>query len=295
MKTEFTAEEAKQYLDLQAEENDVVRVVDPVTQEVMESTGKSAGDGACCALWGRCERCENCTSLRALQTKGRCYKMEIYNNHTYWILSRYMTIGGKPFVAEIVSDVTDSLLMDSNRRDEVGSIISSYNHLLITDALTGVYNRRFLDENFLPSLDCCHDRGTVVNLAILDLDDFKRVNDSYGHQAGDRLLKDVACFWKLHFDSRRKDRERLTIRYGGDEMLIVTCGIGADAFRAELEKYYRQMRKVCYYSEEINIPFGISFGIASSAEQGADWSWDRLFDMADKRLYDSKAKKKTNP
>ena len=61
----------------------------------------------------------------------------------------------------------------------------------------------------------------TVNVAILDLDDFKATNHRYGHQAGDYLLKDVASFWKLHFAAGEKNKERLVIRYGGDEMLII--------------------------------------------------------------------------
>ena len=81
---------------------------------------------------------------------------------------------------------------------------SSYNNLLITDSLTGVYNRRFLDEKFLPSLKCCHDKKIIIGVCVMDFDDFKLVNDTYGHQAGDKLLKEAACFWKQNFNSRKK-------------------------------------------------------------------------------------------
>lgn len=289
MKISFTKEEARQFFSLQKEEYDIVRVVDPMAQQVYESIDEKADDAICCELWGRCERCENCTSLRALRTKGRAFKMEILNRRTFWVFSRYLEIDGQPRVAELVNDVTDNLIMNSNQLDTVGTLIENFNYQIISDALTGIYNRRFLDEHFLPSLQCCHERNLVVNLAIMDLDDFKRVNDNYGHQAGDMLLRDVAGFWKLHFDSREKDRERLTIRYGGDEFLIVTCGTDGEAFREEVLHYYAQMRKICYCGED-QIPFGISFGFSTSGELGADWSWDDLFARADRRLYAAKGR-----
>ena len=272
LKINFTQKEAENLIECEKRENDILRLVNPITQQ-------------------RCKRCENCTSLRALQSKGRAYKIEILNNKTYLVTSRYLKIEGKPYVMEIINDVTNNLLMDSNQKDEIGKLIHSYNNLLITDSLTGVYNRRFLDEKFLPSLKCCHDKKIIIGVCVMDFDDFKLVNDTYGHQAGDKLLKEAACFWKQNFNSRKKDEERLVIRFGGDEMLIIVCGMSLHNFKIEIEECYRKMHKICYYNNDIQIPFNISFGIASSEEFGNDWTWDKLFLYADRRLYEAKAKK----
>lgn len=290
---DFTKDEARAFLQSMDAENDIVRLVDPVAQRVIDDDFTSYLSGQCCRLWGRCERCENCTSLRALKQESRAFKLEVLDHKTFWIQSRFMRIEGKPFIAEIVSDVSQNLIMDTDRNDEIGAIIGNYNHLLITDALTGAMNRRFLDEHFLPSLKCCHERGLLVNLAVMDIDSFKSVNDIYGHQAGDLLLKDVAGFWNLHFNSRKKDKERLTIRYGGDEFLIVTCGIQPERFRDEVAKYYGQMRKICYYTDTIQIPFTLTYGISSSTEFKGSWTWDELFVKADKRMYAEKQKRKS--
>lgn len=65
--------------------------------------------------------------------------------------------------------------------------------------------------------------GLNVNLAVMDLDNFKQINDRYGHLAGDTVFKDVARYWKTQLDSWEKNREKLTVRFGGDEMLIIVC------------------------------------------------------------------------
>ena len=291
MKTDFTTKEAESFIEFMKNEYDMVRLVDPVSRIVKCIKGEeleNEDSEICHSLWGRCERCENCTSLRALQTHKTSYKMELLNGRSFWVESRYICIEGKPLVAEIVTDVTENLIMDSNRLDDVGKIINSYNHLLITDALTGTYNRRFLDEQFVPSLKCCHDGSGIVNIAILDMDDFKHVNDTYGHQAGDLLLKDVAGFWRLHFDSREKGEERFIVRFGGDEMIIISCGNTFSEFKSEIARDYSQMRKICFYKND-RIPFSITFGIASSYELKDDWSWEELFELADDRLYSEKS------
>lgn len=287
---DLSRDEVSTLMRLSVAEGVAVRLVDPVSQHVIDVDGNVLSDEVCSMFWGRCERCENCTSLKALRTRGIAYKLELLRDRTYLVMSRFLCVDGRECILEVVSDITDSLFMDGSEVDEVGKIIHSYNYQLVTDPLTNIYNRRFLDEYFLPSLGCCHE-SDVVSVCILDLDGFKGVNDKYGHQAGDALLKDVAGFWKMRYDSREKNAERLVIRYGGDEMLIIVCGMDSGKFATEISESYREMRKTCYCEGDTEIRFSISFGIASSAELGGDWEWDSLFALADKRLYQHKTSK----
>jgi len=292
MRTDFTQEEARQFLEPLAEDNDVVRLVNPMTRRVEDVQAGESACAVCHQLWGRCQRCENCTSLRALRTKGQAYKMEILNGRTYWVYSRFMNIDGRGFVAEIAKDVTHHFIMDSDQQDEIGHLITSYNQMLITDSLTGVYNRRFLDEHFLPSLQCCHDENITVNLAFLDMDDFKLVNDRYGHNAGDRLLRDVAGFWQLHFHSREKGKERFVVRFGGDEIMIIACGITQARFEDEIRRHYAEMRRTCYCSDALHFTFDFTFGLASTETLGPGWTWEQLIELADHRMYAVKSARK---
>ncbi|WP_458862643.1 GGDEF domain-containing protein [Acidaminobacterium chupaoyuni] len=291
MKIEFTKEEARQFLELMRDENDIVRLVDPVAKKVLQEDGENLTGEACHTVWGRCERCENCTSLRALQRQDTAYKLEIFNGHTYWVCSRFLKTEGHPGILELVKDVTDRLIMDTDQRDQIGMLISNYNQMLITDSLTGVYNRRFLDEHFLPSLKCCHEEDITVNLAFIDMDGFKEINDRYGHNAGDRLLKDVAGFWKLHFNRRDKGKERLVIRFGGDELLVIACGIPQHRFEEEIHHYNNEMRKICYLSDQTQFGFDFTYGIASSETLGRDWEWEDLIEAADRMMYQGKDRK----
>lgn len=288
MVRDLTQEEASTLMRLSQAKNTVVRLVDPVRQHVVDTKGEVVDEEICSSFWGRCERCENCTSLRALRSEGIAYKLELLDERTYLVVSRFARIDGERRILETISDITDSLIMNGSEVDEVGKIINSYNYQLITDPLTNIFNRRFLDEDFVPSLDCCHEEGITVNLCILDLDDFKLVNDTYGHQAGDALLKDVAGFWKMRYDSRERNAEKIVVRFGGDEILVIACGMDPELFREDIEDSYKHMRKVCYCGDDVTVSFGISFGIASTDELGNEWAWDALFALADKRLYAAK-------
>lgn len=292
MKIKYTWNEVQEILRLAQDEYDVVRLINPVLRRVCSKADNKETPEICGTIWGRCDRCENCTSVRALQSHRNAYKIEFVNNKVYFIVSRYIEIDGTPRIMELVADVTEDFVAETDQKDKIAQFITSHNDMLVTDSLTRLYNRRFLDEHFVPSLACCHELHLVVNVAILDIDDFKLTNDQYGHQAGDYLLKDIAMFWRLHFNSREKNNERLVIRYGGDEIVIVGCGLSGTDFKKTIAEYYEEMRKVCYYKDEIHFKFGISFGVASSEElPPATWKWEQLFDLADQRLYENKKTK----
>ena len=288
MKTTFTKEEAALLLKILPEQNDLVRLVNPVEQKVIWCSDPAhAGDAFCSDVWGHSSRCENCSSLRALNTRGRTYKLERMDDHFYLIISQYMCIGESRHILEIVNDITDRALIDGSLRTDLGDLVQNYNSRLYLDSLTDIYNRRFLDEVFIPTAEIYESRHVPIHVTIGDLDHFKIINDTYGHLCGDAILKDVASFWKLRFNSREKEKEQVVLRYGGDEFLIILCGISAAEAVDMVRRDYESMRKFCYFDKE-DIPFSVSFGSASSEEFSGEYSWQQLFDLADQRLYKAK-------
>lgn len=292
MQTNFTMQELLDFVQIIKGEYTVVRLVHPAQRRVLDLQTLQETDEVCNSLWGRNERCENCTSVRALHKKKNAHKVEFVDDKVFFITSRYVVVDGKPAILELVIDATEDFLANSDQKDAIAQFILDHNDMLITDPLTGLLNRRFLDEHFVAALDCCYDFSVPVNICILDIDKFKAINDKYGHLVGDQVLKDVAGFWKLHFNSREKNQERLVIRYGGDEMLILACGLAPEEFNLKLHEYYEAMRKICFYDEKIHFSFSVSFGSASSLELSPGWKWDDLFALADQRLYVDKHKEK---
>ena len=277
---------ARQLVAVLEGENDIVRIVDPVSRKVLYWPAADRGDVDCpcmeCnAVWGRAERCPNCSSLEALKLSQRTFKMELNHNRAFWVTSRPLNLEGKPCVLETVNDVTEGLLVEGGDHDSVISLISSLNHLVMTDALTSLYNRRFLDE-FAHRLPELQRAGKSVTVAMIDLDGMKHINDTYGHPAGDAVLKDVAGFLKLNYSVRDGRRERYAVRYGGDEFLLVDVGSDPAAFESDVRDRYASMRLTCYFGE-ISFPFSLSCGFASTDDCGYDW--DVLVTVADRLMY----------
>ena len=286
---DITENAAHELVGTLQEGNDIVRIVDPVTREVLYWPAAESGELDCpcleCnAVWGRDERCPNCTSLAAIETMQRTFKMELNSNRAFWVQSRPFVIDGTPCVMETVNDVTDGLMVEGSDRGSVTGLIDSLNGLIVTDALTGLLNRRFLDE-FTLRFGELEREGKRVNVAMLDLNDMKDINDSYGHPAGDAVLKDVSGFLKLHFNAKEAEREQHAVRYGGDEFLVIDIGSDSQEFARNVSERYAKMRRTCYFGD-LDIPFSLSIGMASSDEFG--WNWDALLDAADQRMYADK-------
>ena len=219
------------------------------------------------------------------------FKVEMMEGRAFWVQSRPLVMGGKPCVLETVNDVTDGLMVEGREAGSAASLIESLNDMVVTDALTALFNRRFLD-NFVKRLPDIREAGQRLNIAMIDLDDMKDVNDEYGHPAGDAVLRDVAGFLMLNFsqgeDDDDSDVEQYAVRYGGDEFIVLNIGFDPGEFAREVRGRYAEMRRVCYF-EDLEIPFSLSIGIATTDELG--WDWTHLLEVADQRMYEDKRAK----
>lgn len=149
-----------------------------------------------------------------------------------------------------------------------------------TDPLTGVLNRRAMFDRLEKETVRSARSGTPFSLALLDLDHFKQINDTYGHTAGDEVLRQ--CVARVSRSLRRYDSLG---RVGGEEFLILTPGVDA----ADAENLFERIRKriaqtrIRYEGQLIKVT--ASIGVVTTAGEG---SVDRLFALADQALYRAK-------
>lgn len=226
----------------------------------------------CYQTWLREERCPNCISVRALSTEKKTTKFEFVGDKIFHITANLVEIEGKSCVMEMISQISNDTMLGVHGKNEFIEAISSYNTKLYIDALTGAYNRNYYEEQ-LRDLD--HEA-----VAMLDIDDFKRINDTYGHPAGDAALRAV-CH-KIRADIRSTDA---LVRFGGDEFLLVFRRIGRDAFAQKLEKIRHSVEENSLPDwPELNL--SVSIGGAWRERPAAD-----LVGQADRLLYQAKTQK----
>jgi diguanylate cyclase (GGDEF)-like protein len=160
----------------------------------------------------------------------------------------------------------------------VGQSAVEHRGAAVVDQLTGVLNRAALNARTPELGHQAAQRGHPVSLILGDLDRFKAINDEHGHAAGDAVLREIA--YRLRKQVRAFDS---IYRYGGEEFVILLPGIdGWGAFEVA-ERLCESVR-----AEPVEgLPVTMSLGVAVIGE-GEAWSFDRLFDEADRALYDAK-------
>ncbi|WP_104399124.1 diguanylate cyclase [Vibrio penaeicida] len=140
------------------------------------------------------------------------------------------------------------------------------------DALTGLWNRRYLfGEN---NNKCCDNR----NIAMIDIDFFKKVNDTYGHDGGDRALVTVAQIISIYF------KNEIAVRFGGEEFCIQHCG-DYQEFQSRLDKMRQRIEKTAVQYEDLQIHLTVSIGVSSGNEEQ---NLEEIIRDADDLLYQAK-------
>ena len=161
---------------------------------------------------------------------------------------------------------------------EILSTLKKYEEMAITDPLTGVFNHGEIETQLHNSLSACHKNGEPVSVMMLDLDMFKKVNDNFGHSAGDTTLK--------HFAKIMKDlavEQKASVgRWGGEEFVIVCYGKDADSAL----KFAEVLRKSVESYEFPEIGH-ITCSIGVTQLKTSD-EFQEVFDRIDKAMYSSK-------
>ncbi len=153
----------------------------------------------------------------------------------------------------------------------------------IRDPLTGLYNRRYLDETLPREIAHCRRTGEPLVVAMLDLDHFKNLNDTYGHEAGDNVLRAVGEL--LRRCLRSSD---LSCRYGGEEFTVVLPGASLEDARTRIEDLRETlMRTPIHYREGLLPGVTVSAGLAAAVPEDTDAS--AVLSRADAALYQAKA------
>jgi diguanylate cyclase (GGDEF)-like protein len=147
-----------------------------------------------------------------------------------------------------------------------------------TDPLTGAYNRRYLNEFSFEYLKIVKRESKDLSLLLLDLDDFKKINDTFGHEIGDIVIKKVVEISKNSI--RESD---LIIRFGGDEFIILLPNTNIQSARVVANKI---INKINEYNQNKEFHFSVSIG--SSHYQINDDSIDNIILRADESLYEAK-------
>ena len=262
---------------------DVVRLVDPADTAVLrllKDDTIAREPYSCFRTWNKESRCTNCTSIKAAMDGCQRTKYEFIRENVFYVVSRPLMLelpeGDFPAVMEIVSHVSDQLLLEKENGKSLAERLTEIQEKLYQDELTRVFNRRYLNEfSFLHrgmnQISC------QVGIIMLDLRQFKQINDTYGHLEGDRILTDVAA--ALRGRVRSTDS---VIRLGGDEFLVTLTGCG----EADVRRMVEELRRVVEAITPADFGYAYAERFNASPEE-----LEKMLDQADRRMYEEKRRK----
>lgn len=221
----ITRQQAEEEAKMLEKVFDVVRFLEGDFFEQMQDDpriGVKIGMCQCYDFWKKNKPCENCTSMKAYAEKKQKTKLEFLDADVFLVISRYLEIADEACVMELVKHLENDTLIDTDGRDKLVGKLKGYQDKLYIDPVTGVYNRRYFEDEI-------RNMQNSAGVAMIDLDDFKLYNDIYGHDMGDQVLCIVADVIK---DCIRKTDK--LIRYGGDEFLLILSDMVRGTLRGKL-------------------------------------------------------------
>jgi diguanylate cyclase (GGDEF)-like protein len=254
---------------------DIVRLVDPESTKVL-SLGKDGRltemPGICHMVWNKSGRCENCISSKALARKESLNKIEFKDDQAYFVMAKYVEVGGRGCVLEMVSKLSDGRWLDMGGRRMLLDRGSNFDRSAFVDSLTGAYSRQYF-ECFLAESE------QVEGVVMIDVDHFKEVNDRFGHLVGDKALQSVAQ--SILSNLRQTD---VLVRYGGDEFLLLVPHIRPGEHVIQRVREAAASARVEGYPElELSASVGGVCGVHPLTE---------AIRQADAKMYQNKAERK---
>ena len=226
-----------------------------------------------------------------IRTKGKLEFAVDGHNDTFICLfiplpGRHVLLIAEPVASLSQLDAVMAELQKTKRiltikETELQAVIAQADEVSHTDALTFLPNRRQIIKDLQNEVLFSDHYGTPLSVSMLDIDHFKKINDTYGHTVGDEVLRNLAGQLRDHI--RYPD----TIgRYGGEEFLIVLPHSTRKAAGEQAERLCRHVRSLLIKSGEQEIAITVSIGIAQYQFHKEDW--EALLNRADAALYQAK-------
>lgn len=230
------------------------------------------------------------TSVEDQPVQCDCRLIPLDQEHVLFIADR---VQADSTLAEIVQRLNKQVKLFQVERDvanklvkrkhtEVEAVMAQAHEISQMDALTFLPNRRMIIRELQDEVMRAERYHTQFSISLVDVDHFKKVNDSHGHLTGDEVLRQVGA--KLKEQIRHPD---LAGRYGGEEFLILLPNSNATAASEQAARLCRQVRDMVIQAHQHVLQVTISIGIAEF-EYGVD-TWESLLNRADAALYQSKS------
>ena len=265
---------------------DGLRIVDPIRKKVVYYDEKNIEitEVSCYDFWEKGEHCANCVSIRAYTEGDSCVKVEYNGNKIFLVMATPLEYNDNKYVFETFKDITRTGIVqdvENKSQQDILKYIKGINDRVVKDELTGIYNRRYINDKLPVEIFAVSVTRKASTAIMFDIDNFKKINDEYGHILGDYLLKE---FTKI-LQEKIKNTQGWVGRYGGEEFFVLLQGLHKEEAYILAEDMRRTIEDTSFFYKGVEIKFTISGGIYEI--QGIE-NFEEVLEMADNKLYEAK-------
>jgi diguanylate cyclase (GGDEF)-like protein len=266
---------------------DYIRIVDPINKKTVMIKDCISCDiqNTCYLLWKKDAFCKNCISMRCSLENNTFVKLEYADSAIFLVTATPVEINGTTYIVEIIKNISQNgtIISKKSNSEFAEELLSDLNNKIITDDLTGAFNKRYINERLPVDLSNNIVKGSPLTIIMADIDYFKKVNDNHGHIIGDKVLKDFITIIKNNLRSNTD----WVGRYGGEEFLIVLNETDQNTAFQISEKIRMQLEATTFKYNNLEIRITSSFGIHSLNTNVIDI--ENFISKADNNLYIAKA------
>lgn len=268
-----------------------VRIVDPIKKEVLFVKYKNQEElmpvlESCFGIWGKGAACKNCISMRAYNENDTVIKIETSSDEIIMVTAIPVVIEDRMVVVELLKNVTKSMILGDRELTEsleIKRLLDQANIAAVTDELTQIYNKRYIIERLPVDMLKSHLENQPISLLMADIDHFKKVNDTYGHLAGDFILKEVAGI----LGKNTRQGVDWIARFGGEEFMVCLTNTDKEKAGAIADGMRKAIEDTVFSYNGEKIKLTSSFGLHTlTSEEMIDY--ETLIHCSDKNLYEAK-------
>lgn len=268
---------------------DSVQVIDPFNKKVIHCYNNElvTDEISCYSLLPSNDECANCICFEALKKKRTTVKILHIAEKLLLIFALPVETNDKKVVIQLIKDISNGLVFETvyqfhEQEHELQNITEDFKNLIMKDTLTSLFNRRYIEKTLHEEINKCSDKQPL-SVAMVDIDFFKKVNDTYGHDIGDLAIKKIS---KIIIKSIRNDTD-WAARYGGEEFLICLPNTSDKKAYKVLERIRKTIEKERIKVNNEIIKITASFGLYTTIERSITPS--NLIKFADEKLYQAKS------
>lgn len=195
-----------------------------------------------------------------------------------------IVIEGKPYSMELKQFISKIRQYSSGSPNFENLSIHQIKEMAITDALTKLYNRRYIDERLPIDMQSSFELDEPISILFIDIDYFKNINDTYGHAAGDQVLQEMAILLQRHFNKGNG----WVARYGGDEILVCLPGCIKRSAKRIANRLRKTIENNIFHITRQEIKITCSIGVYTALKDTGIKNIAELMLLADKSLYRAK-------